>query len=189
MVKINTCVFISGKGSNLINLIKRSREYNFPIAIKLVICNNKDAFGINYAKKISLPLLIINTKSRNYENQILRKLERYEISFICLAGYMKILPNKILRKFKKKTINIHPSLLPKFNGLNTYKRILEKKERKTGCTVHFVNDKLDSGKIIIQKFFYIKKGDSELSLKQKTQKLEVYALPEAIIKIFRYNSI
>ena len=102
---------------------------------------------------------------------------------------MKILPNKILRKFKKKTINIHPSLLPKFKGLNTYKRILEKKERKTGCTVHFVNDKLDSGKIIIQKFFYIKKGDSELSLKQKTQKLEVYALPEAIIKIFRYNSI
>ena len=107
-------------------------------------------------KKISLPLLIINTKSRNYENQILRKLERYEISFICLAGYMKILPNKILRKFKKKTINIHPSLLPKFKGLNTYKRILEKRE-KTGCTVHFVNDKLDSGKIIIQKFFYIKK--------------------------------
>ena len=102
---------------------------------------------------------------------------------------MKILSNKILDKYRNKTINIHPSLLPKFKGLNTYKRILDKKERKTGCTVHFVNEKLDSGKIITQKFFYIQKEDSEFSLKEKTQKLEIYALPEAIIKIFRNNSI
>ncbi len=189
MVKKKTCVFISGKGSNLVNLIKKSREYNFPITIKLVICNNKDAYGISYVKKLSLPLLIIDTKLRNYENIILRHLERYDISFICLAGFMKILSNKILDKYRNKTINIHPSLLPKFKGLNTYKRILDKKERKTGCTVHFVNEKLDSGKIITQKFFYIQKEDSEFSLKEKTQKLEIYALPEAIIKIFRNNSI
>ena len=157
MVKKKTCVFISGKGSNLVNLIKKSREYNFPITIKLVICNNKDAYGISYVKKLSLPLLIIDTKLRNYENIILRHLERYDISFICLAGFMKILSNKILDKYRNKTINIHPSLLPKFKGLNTYKRILEKKERKTGCTVHFVNEKLDSGKIITQKFFIFRK--------------------------------
>ena len=114
MVKINTCVFISGKGSNLINLIKRSREYNFPIAIKLVICNNKDAYGINYVKKISLPLLIINTKSRNYENKILRKLEKYEISFICLAGYMKIISSNLIKNYKKKLLIY---ILPCFQNL------------------------------------------------------------------------
>ena len=183
MVKKNTCVFISGKGSNLINLIKRSREYNFPIAIKLVICNNKDAFGINYAKKISLPLLIINTKSRNYENQILRKLERYEISFICLAGYMKILPNKILRKFKKKLL-IFTLFTAKIQRFEHLQKDFRKKERKTGCTVHFVNDKLDSGKIIIQKFFYIKKEDSELSLEGKNTKVRKFMLCLSYYKNF-----
>ena len=82
MVKKKACVFISGKGSNLVNLIKKSREYNFPITIKLVICNNKNAYGISYVKKFSLPLLIIDTSLRNYENIILRNLEKYDITFI-----------------------------------------------------------------------------------------------------------
>ena len=151
MVKKNTCIFISGEGSNLRNLLKRSRDYNFPISIKLVVSNNPSAKGVNFAKKYSIPYLIVNTKLRNFENIILKNLKKYRINLICLAGYMKIISKNFLRSFKKQVINIHPSLLPKFKGLNTFKRILERKERKTGCTVHFVNEKLDSGKIITQK--------------------------------------
>ena len=185
MVKKNACIFISGKGSNLNNLIKKSRDYNFPINVKLVISDNKKAMGILYAKKYKIPYLIINTKSRFYENQIHRILRKYKISIICLAGYMKIIPKKFLLKFKKKIINIHPSLLPKFKGLNTFSKVLQNKENESGCTVHFVSEKLDSGKIITQKRFDVSSKDNITSLKDKTQKLEYIAFPEAIIKIFR----
>ena len=185
MVKKNACVFISGKGTNLKNLILKSREYNFPINIKLVVYNRKDADGIVYAKKNSIPLLFVNTKSRNYENTILNALKRYNIYIICLSGYMKILTDSFLKKFGKKIINIHPSLLPKFKGLNTFSRVLKNREKKTGCTVHFVTKKLDSGKIIIQKSFFVSPSDNKSTLKYKTQKLEYLAFPQAIIKIFR----
>ena len=120
MVKKNTCIFISGQGSNLKNLILRSRDNSFPVGIRLIITNNKSANGLIYAKKNSIPYLVINTKLRNYENLILRTLKEKKISFICLAGYMKILPMSFIKKFGKKIINIHPSLLPKFKGLNTF---------------------------------------------------------------------
>ena len=185
MVKKNTCVFISGKGTNLKNLIIKSRDYNFPINIKLVVCNNKKAEGIKLAKINSIPLLLINTNQRNYENLIIKFLKKYKISFICLAGYMKIISKNFLIKFRRDIVNIHPSLLPKFKGLNTFKRVLKSDEKKTGCTVHFVNEKLDGGKIIVRKSFPINKKDTELLIKNKTQKLEYIAFPEAIVKIFR----
>tara|TARA_E500000178_G_scaffold354028_1_gene421652 strand:+ start:920 stop:1483 length:564 start_codon:yes stop_codon:yes gene_type:complete len=187
MVKKKTCVFISGQGSNLKNLIFRSRDNNFPIKISLVICDNKNAKGIDYAKIYKIPYVFIDTKLRNYENKILLNLKKNKISFICLAGYMKIISKYLINNCKKKIINIHPSLLPKFKGLNTFSRILEKKEVKTGCTVHYVNDKLDGGDKIIQKFFFINAGDDKHALKKKTQLIEYNAYPEAIIKIFRNN--
>tara|TARA_B100000963_G_C22470684_1_gene599987 strand:- start:86 stop:649 length:564 start_codon:yes stop_codon:yes gene_type:complete len=185
MVKRNCCVFISGKGSNLKNLISRSRDCTFPINISLIVSNNRKAYGINYAKKYNIPFVFINTKSKNYENKILINLKKYKISFICLAGYMKIISSKIIKSYKDKIINIHPSLLPKFKGLNTFTRMLKNNEKRAGCTVHYVNEKLDSGSTIIQKKFFIDKNDDEKILKIKTQKLEYRAFPEAIIKIFR----
>ena len=185
MVKKKTCVFISGQGSNLKNLIYHSRDKNFPIQISLVISNNKKAKCINYAKKYKIPYIFIDTKIKNYENKILLSLKKYKISFICLAGYMKIISDKITKIFKKKIINIHPSLLPKFKGLNTFERILKNKEKKTGCTVHYVNNYLDDGEIIVKKSFYLSPNDNEKIIKQKTQLLEYKAYPEAIIKIFR----
>ena len=185
MVKKKTCVFISGKGSNLKNLISHSRDNNFPIKISLILCDNRNANGIKYAKKYNIPYFFINTKIKNYENKILINLKNYKINFICLAGYMKIISNKIIKNFKKKIINIHPSILPKYKGLNTYARMLKNKEVKAGCTVHYVNEKLDNGKIIIKKMFYISSEDDERLLKQKTQRLEYKAFPEAIINIFR----
>ena len=100
---------------------------------------------------------------------------------------MKIISKNFLRTFKKQIINIHPSLLPKFKGLNTFKRILETKEIKTGCTVHFVNERLDQGRIIVQKSFYILINSNASDLKKRTQILEYAAYPEALIKIFRTN--
>ena len=185
MVKKKTCIFISGQGSNLKNIIFRSREKNFPIKVSLVISDRKNAFGINYAKKYNIPYIILNTELENYENKILFILKKYQISFICLAGYMRIISSKILNKFKKKIINIHPSLLPKFKGLNTFARVLKNREVKTGCTVHYVNNKLDGGDPIVKKSFYINSSDNEKTLRQKTQFLEHRAYPEAIIKIFR----
>jgi len=185
MVKKNTCIFISGKGSNLKNLIARSRDNSFPIKISLVVSNNKDAYGLNYAKKFKIPYLFINTKIKNYENKVLIYLKKYKISFICLAGFMKIISNTLINSYQKKIINIHPSLLPKFKGLNTYSRMLKNKEKKAGCTVHYVNKKLDSGNLIVQKEFIVNRKDDEKILKIKTQKLEYLAFPEAIIKIFR----
>ena len=187
MVRKNTCIFISGYGSNLKNLINQSRDYNFPINIRLVISNNKKAYGITYAKKEFYSFFLINTKTKSYDQQILQVLKKYNISFICLAGYMKIISKNILKVYNNRIINIHPSLLPKFKGLNTFERVLKNKEKKTGCTVHHVSNKLDSGNYIIKKSFYISSEDNKQSLKLKTQRLEYRAFPEAIIKIFRQN--
>ena len=100
---------------------------------------------------------------------------------------MKIISKNFLNRFRKKIINIHPSLLPKYKGLNTYERVFKNKEKKTGCTVHFVNEKLDGGKLIVQKSFFISKNDKVNILKVKTQKLEHKAFSEAIIKMYMYN--
>lgn len=185
MVKKKTCVFISGRGSNLKNLIIRSRDNNFPIKISLIISNNVKAHGINYAKKYQIPYIFINTDYRLYENKIFLFLKKYKISFICLAGYMKIISKNLIKNYQKRILNIHPSLLPKFKGLNTFSRMLKNNEIKAGCTVHYVNEKLDGGKNIIQKLFFISVNDNEKTLEKKTQKLEHKAFPEGIIKIFR----
>ena len=185
MVKINTCVFISGKGTNLKKLILNSNKYNFPIKIKLIVCSNKKAEGLKLAKKWSIPFLIFHDNQNLTEKKILVKLKNYKIDLILLAGYMRILSKRFILSFGKSIINIHPSLLPKFKGLNTFEKVLNRKERKTGCTVHFVTEKLDEGKIILKKFLYIEKNDNIASLKKKTQNLEYNAFSEAIIKLNR----
>ncbi len=176
--------FISGTGTNLKALIQNSRRYNFPITIKLIISNKKEAKGINLAKRFSIPFIIISTKKSNYENQLIKILNDKGISIICLAGYMKILSKKFINNFRGKIINIHPSLLPKYKGTNTFAKILKNKEKKAGCTVHYVNEKLDSGKIILKKSFEISKNEDINSLKKKTQKMEHLAFSEAITRIF-----
>ena len=184
--KVKTAVFISGKGSNLNNLIKFSKKKKSPITIDFVVSNKKNAKGLNFAKKNKIDFKICSFE-KNSENKILKILYKKKIKLICLAGFMKILTRKFINKFNGKIINIHPSLLPKFKGLNTFKRVLTNNEKKTGCTVHFVNEKLDNGKIISQKSFFIGAEDDEEKLKNKTQKLEYLVFPESIIKIFQNN--
>ncbi|MFL2883017.1 MAG: phosphoribosylglycinamide formyltransferase [Pelagibacteraceae bacterium] len=185
MVKVNSCVFISGAGTNLSALIKNSRNYNFPINIKLVVSNKKNAAGLKIAKKFSIPLKIIDTNSSLFEINILNEIRKRKINLICLAGYMRILSKNFIKNFKGKILNIHPSLLPKYKGTKTFEKILKNQEKITGCTVHYVNDKLDSGKIILMKKVNISKKDNIKSLKKKTQSVEYKAYSEAIIRIFR----
>ena len=148
--KVKTAVFISGKGSNLNNLIKFSKKKKSPITIDFVVSNKKNAKGLNFAKKNKIDFKICSFE-KNSENKILKILYKKKIKLICLAGFMKILTKKFINKFNGKIINIHPSLLPKYKGLNTHKRVIDNNEKYSGCTVHFVNAKLDSGKIILQK--------------------------------------
>ena len=183
--KIKTAVFISGIGTNLKNLIKFSLKKNSPISIELVISNNKKAIGLKYANKQKIERKIINfIRPKKAEKKILSLLNKRKIKFICLAGFMKILSIDFLKKFNGKVINIHPSLLPKYKGLDTHKRVLENNEKFSGCTVHYVTTKLDSGKIILKKKVKINKTDTEKILKRKILKEEHRLYPNAIKKIF-----
>jgi|TARA_B110000444_G_C18628648_1_gene495762 phosphoribosylglycinamide formyltransferase 1 len=185
MVKKKACIFISGSGTNLKALIKSSREYSFPINIDYIVSSNKKAKGIKFAKLYKIPYRILNiNKIINLEN-FLKDLKKRNITIICLAGYMKILNKRFINGFKKKIINIHPSLLPKYKGLNTFQRALKNNDKFTGCTVHYVNNKLDSGKIILKKRIIIEKNDNEETLKAKIQAKEHRAYSESIINIFK----
>ena len=183
--KIKTAVFISGKGTNLKNLIKFSKSKKSPIKICLVFSSNRLAEGLNYAKKYLIKMKIYNfTNKKKAEFLILKDLKKNRIDLICLAGFMKILSPDFIKKFKGKILNIHPSLLPKYKGLNTHARAIKNKDKYSGCTVHLVNAKLDSGKIILQKKIKIFKKDTVYKLKKRVQKQEYKLYPKAISKLF-----
>ena len=183
--KIKTAVFISGKGTNLRNLIKFSKLKKSPIKICLVFSSNRLAKGLNYAKKYLIKIKIYNFKNKKKaEFLILKDLKKNRIDLICLAGFMKILSPDFIKKFKGKILNIHPSLLPKYKGLNTHARAIKNKDKYSGCTVHLVNAKLDSGKIILQKKIKIFKKDTVYKLKKRVQKQEYKLYPKAISRLF-----
>tara|TARA_B100000579_G_C22488507_1_gene691291 strand:- start:74 stop:658 length:585 start_codon:yes stop_codon:yes gene_type:complete len=182
--KLKTAIFISGNGSNLKNLIKFSLIKKSKIEINLIISNNKKAGGLKYSKKYNIPSKVFSfTKKDIAENKILKNLKNKKIKLICLAGFMKILSKKFIKKFKGKILNIHPSLLPKYKGLNTHERVIKNNEKFSGCTVHLVNSNLDSGKIILQKKVRISKKDTTKSLKRKILKQEHILYPKAIKKL------
>ena len=183
--KIKTAVFISGNGSNLKSLIRFSKTRKSPITINLIITNNPKAKGLKLGKINKIKKKSFNFKKKNeIDNQLLTVLKKYEIKMICLAGFMKILSRNFITKFSGKILNIHPSLLPKYKGLNTHQRVLSNNEKYSGCTVHFVNSKLDSGKIILQKKVKITKNETKKSLAKKILEQEHKLYPRAILKVF-----
>ena len=182
--KINVAVFISGKGSNLENLIKSAKNKNSKFKISLIISSNSKALGLKFAKKFNIKKKIINfTKTKLIEKNLLMDLKKKNINIICLAGFMKILSKNFIKRFSGKILNIHPSLLPKYKGLNTHLRVILNKERYSGCTVHFVNSKLDSGKIILQKKVKILNKDTVKSLAARVLIQEHALYPKALNKI------
>ena len=182
---INTAVFISGTGSNLKSLIKFSKLKKSPIFIKLIISNNPKSKGLTFGKIYKIRKKIFNfDKHIKAEKEILKLLKKRKINLICLAGFMKILSKSFIQNFKGQILNIHPSLLPKYKGLNTHERAINNKDSYSGCTVHFVSSKLDSGKIISQKKVKIYKKDTPRTLANKVLAEEHKLYPKAILKIF-----
>ena len=185
IIKIKTAVFISGKGSNLKSLIKFSKLKKSPISINLIVSDNHKAKGLDYGKIYKIKKKIFNFRNKNLtEKKIISELKINKIEFICLAGFMKIISKNFIKKFSGKIINIHPSLLPKYKGLNTHQRAIENNEKFSGCTVHFVTSILDSGKIILQKKVRIKSNDTPKKLAKKILAQEHKLYPKAILKIF-----
>jgi len=183
--KVKTAVFISGTGSNLKSLIKFSKTKKSPISINLIVSSNSKAKGLHLGKINNIKKKVFNFKKKNkIENQILSLLKNHEIKMICLAGFMKILSRNFINKFRGKILNIHPSLLPKYKGLNTHQRALNNNEKYSGCSVHFVNSKLDSGKVILQKKVKISKNETKDSLAKKVLVQEHKLYAKAILKVF-----
>ena len=182
--KINIAVFISGNGSNLKNLIFDSLKKKSKYKINLVISDKATAKGLRYARKFKIKKKIINyLNKKNAEKNILVELKKNKIDLVCLAGFMKILSNDLIKKFKGKILNIHPSLLPKYKGLNTHQRAINNKEKFAGCTVHYVNSRLDSGKIILQKKVKILKTDTSVTLAKRILIQEHILYPKALKKV------
>ena len=182
--KTKTAVFISGTGSNLKSLIEFSKRKESPIIIKMIISNNSKAKGLQYSKIYKIKKRIFDFKNVLSEKKVINELKKNNIDLICLAGFMKILSKSFINNFKGKILNIHPSLLPKYKGLNTHEKAIKNKDKYSGCTVHFVNSKLDSGRIINQKKVRIKKFDTTKSLAKRILIQEHKLYPAAIIKIF-----
>jgi formyltetrahydrofolate-dependent phosphoribosylglycinamide formyltransferase len=183
--KVKTAVFFSGNGSNLKSLIKFSFKKKSPISIEIIITNNPNAKGLKFAKifKIKKKLIDYNKKYLA-EKKIISELKKNKIKLICLAGFMKIFSKNFIKRFEGKILNIHPSLLPKYKGLQTHERVIKNNEKFSGCTVHFVNSKLDSGKIILQKRIRINRKDTPKKLAKKILIQEHKLYPRAIMKIF-----
>ena len=184
--KSNIAVFISGRGTNLKALILRSKKKNCNYKIIYVISNKKSAAGLKFAKKNKITTIIISQSFLKTEQKKLAKiLINKNIKLICLAGFMKILSPYFLNFFKNKIINIHPSLLPKYKGLNTHNRAFKARERYSGCTIHYVSKKLDSGKIIAKKKVKIFKKDTLKKLEKRVLKEENKLYPLVLEKLIR----
>tara|TARA_A100001011_G_C14214983_1_gene801630 strand:- start:516 stop:1097 length:582 start_codon:yes stop_codon:yes gene_type:complete len=182
--KIKIAVFFSGNGSNLKSLIKFSNKKKSPIFIEMIITDNPKAKGLKFGKIFKIKSKLVNYSKKNLaEKIIISELEKYNVKFICLAGFMKIISKKFIKRFKGKILNIHPSLLPKYKGLNTHERVIKNNEKFSGCTVHFVNSNLDSGKIILQKKVRINRKDTPKKLAKKILIQEHKLYPRAIMKV------
>ncbi|MEC8621935.1 MAG: phosphoribosylglycinamide formyltransferase, partial [Pseudomonadota bacterium] len=154
MSRLKTAILISGRGSNMRALIEECSKPEAPAEIVLVIANNPNAAGLKFAREKSVPTHVIdhrNFKHReDFENEINSLLEANQVDFVCLAGFMRILTKNFVGRWNERIMNIHPSLLPAYPGLNTHQRALEDGVKFVGCTVHFVREEVDVGPIIIQ---------------------------------------
>ena len=181
--KKKIAVFLSGRGSNLENLYKFSKTKPSKFTIHLVISNKRNAKGILFSKSKKIKSYSIDKKMNVFEQKSLSLISRENIDVICLAGFMRILSKTFVQKCKIPIVNIHPSLLPKYKGLNTHARAIENKDVYAGCTVHHVTSKLDAGTIILQKKVKILKKDTVATLSKKVLKVEHQIYPIALNKI------
>ena len=177
-------VLISGKGSNLQTLIDDQRNNKLPIKIEAVISNRRDAFGLQRAQQSGIPTSIVNHTDfidrQSFDQSLINTIEQYQPDLVVLAGFMRILTGEFVRHYKGRLLNIHPSLLPKYQGLNTHQRAIDAGDTNHGVTVHFVTEELDGGPAIIQATVPIMKNDTVETLAQRVQTQEHIIYPIAI---------
>ena len=184
-MKLAVAILISGNGSNMVQLIK-SMDDNHPAYPSVVISNNSDAPGLEKAQNLGVPTEIINKNyikdnDLEFEKELIKILKLYNVELICLAGFMKILSKKLVNNFKDRILNIHPSLLPKYKGLNTHARVLASNDTIAGCSVHLVTPELDGGPVLAQTEVAIKKNETAESLASKVLIEEHVLYPKVLL--------
>ena len=184
MHKIKTAVLISGRGSNMLAILKAAQDNEYPAVVEVVISNRPLAKGLEKAEDLGIKTLILDHKAykskSEFENDLDEILKNLRIQLICCAGFMRILSPWFVNRWKGKLINIHPSLLPKYKGLNTHKRAINSGDKIHGCSVHFINSELDSGKVILQKRIKILEDDTPQTLSERLLVKELEAYPQAL---------
>ena len=163
-------ILISGRGSNMKNIIEACNNKKLCSSVNLVVSNKSNAYGLKIASKYKIETHILDSENQNkesFESLLDKILKKHDINLICLAGFMKILSKDFVKKWTKMILNIHPSILPRFKGLNAQKQAIENNAKYSGCTVHFVNEVMDGGEIIDQKIVNITTHDDEESLSKK----------------------
>lgn len=189
---INIAVLVSGRGTNLQAIINAIKRGAIAGKIKIVLSDNPDAYALKRAERNDIKAQAVNYKNfsgkEEYEQEVIQQLDNYKIDLIVLAGYMRILGSGFIEKYRYRIINIHPALLPAFPGLNAQRQALKYGVKISGCTVHFVDEGMDSGPIILQKAIKVKQSDDEESLSKRILKYEHQLLPRAI-QLFAQNKI
>ena len=182
--RISLAILLSGNGSNLQAIIDKINDGNLKADIKIVISNKKDAFGLKRASENGIKTFILDHNDfenrESYDEELIKIIKKEEVDLVVLAGFMRILGSNFVSNFLNKIINIHPSLLPKYPGLNTHKKVLENNDKEHGVTVHLVNEGLDSGPIIGFIKLKVDKKESEKDLEDKIHKLEHYIYPKIL---------
>lgn len=185
-------ILISGNGSNLQAIINNIADKKLPAQIVAVISNKADAFGLQRAEKAGIEHNILAyadfSDRQNYDQALKKLIDQYQPDLVVLAGFMRILSDEFVEHYSKRMINIHPSLLPEYKGLNTHQRVLEAGEKKHGCTVHFVTPELDDGPIIIQATVEVKSDDTAETLANRVHEQEHIIYPEAIRTFIKNKS-
>ena len=195
MSKKKVAILISGRGSNMEALIMACQDPSFPASIELVISNKKEAYGLEIAKSYGIQTQSFNRKNfsndHGFDSNISTILKKNGIDIICTAGYMKILTKEFVESWRNQIINIHPSLLPDYKGLNTHKRVLDDGVQLSGCTTHIVESELDSGQILMQATVPVLENDTEDRLATRVLKMEHIIFPETLKRIasnqFRFD--
>ena len=188
-MKLSVAILISGSGSNMVQLIK-SMDDNHPAFPSIVISNKPNAAGIKKAQDLGIPTQIINenfekSNGLRFEAELTEILNRHEVKIICLAGFMRILSKDFIDVFNGRILNIHPSLLPKYKGLNTHARAIAAKDKFSGCSVHLVTAELDGGPILAQSKVTIERTDTAETLSSKVLKKEHLLYPEVLLNFSR----
>ena len=184
MSSINLAIFISGRGSNMDAILAACEQPEFPAQTVLVLSNCPDALGLVKAREANIQTCVVDHRhfdtKEDFENALLEAISSRDIDLICLAGFMRLLSSHFITPWQGKIINIHPSLLPDYKGLNTHARVLEAGESKTGCTVHYVIPAMDAGDIIAQKTVDIYPDDTPDVLAARVLEQEHIIYPQAI---------